>query len=55
MARWGCLLAFLPILLSPVPRLREVPEPVEEPLPSEAEAAGGLVPVPAGAPPPAAD
>ena len=51
----AALLTFLPILLSPVPRLRDVPEPVDEPLPSEAEAAGGLVPVPAGAPPPAAD
>ena len=39
----GALFAFLPILLSPVPKLREMPEPVEEPLPSEAEAAGGLL------------
>jgi hypothetical protein len=42
----------LPVLLSPVRTLREMPEPVEEPLPSEAEAAGGIVattpsPVPA--------
>ena len=53
-AALGALFTFLPILLSPVPRLREVPEPVDEPLPSEAEAAGGLVPVAAG-PPPMAD
>jgi hypothetical protein len=50
----GALFAFLPILLSPVPKLREVPEPVEEPLPSEADASGGLL-VAAGALPPAAD
>ena len=42
-------LAVLPVLLSPVRTLREMPEPVEEPLPSEAEAAGGLVPRAAGA------
>ena len=36
-------------------KLREMPEPVDEPLPSEAEAAGGLVPAAAGAAPPAAD
>ena len=53
-AALGALVTFLPILLSPVPRLREVPDPVDEPLPSEAEAAGGLVPVAAG-PPPMAD
>ncbi|HUH14975.1 MAG TPA: MFS transporter [Gaiellaceae bacterium] len=46
----GALFSFLPILLSPVPKLREMPKPVDEPLPSEAEAAGGLVPVPAGPP-----
>jgi MFS family permease len=39
----GSFFTFLPILLSPVPRLRETPAPVEEPLPSEAEAAEGLV------------
>jgi hypothetical protein len=44
-------LAVLPVLLSPVRTLREMPEPVEEPLPSEAEAAGGLVPATAGAVP----
>jgi MFS family permease len=48
----GALFAFVPILLSPVPKLREIPEPVEEPLPSEAEAAGGLLPAAAGALPP---
>jgi MFS family permease len=51
----GALFTFLPILLSPVPKLREMPEPVEEPpLPSEADASGGLL-VAAGALPPAAD
>ena len=44
----GMSLAVLPVLLSPVRTLREMPEPVEEPLPSEAEAAGGLVPAAAG-------
>ena len=47
----GALATFLPILFSRVPTLREAPEPHEEPLPSEAEAAGGLVPAAAGAPP----
>ena len=45
----GMSLAVLPVLLSPVRTLREMPEPVEEPLPSEADAAGGLVPAAAGA------
>jgi hypothetical protein len=36
--------AVLPVALSPVRTLREMPEPVEEPLPAEADAAGGLVP-----------
>jgi MFS family permease len=49
----GALFGFLPILLSPVRTLREMPEPVEEPLLSEAEAAGGLVALPAGTLPPA--
>ena len=50
----GMSLAVLPVLLSPVRTLREMPEPVEEPpLPSEAEAAGGIVP-PGPAPVPAA-
>ena len=40
----GISLAVLPVLLSPVRTLREMPEPVEEPLPSEADEAGGLVP-----------
>jgi MFS family permease len=47
----GMSLAVLPVLLSPVRTLREMPEPVDEPLPSEAEAAGGLVPAAAGAVP----
>ena len=51
----GMSLAVLPVLLSPVRTLREMPEPVEEPLPSEADAAGGLVPAAAGALPPASD
>ena len=37
----GAFFTFLPILFSPVPKLREMPTQVEEPLPSEAEAAGG--------------
>ena len=41
----GALFTFLPILLSPVPKLREMPEPLEEPPPSEAEALAGLLPV----------
>jgi MFS family permease len=49
----GMSLAVLPVLLSPVRTLREMPEPVEEPTPSEADAAGGLLPAPAGALPPA--
>ena len=39
----GKWLAVLPVLLSPVRTLREMPEPVDEPLPSEADAAGGLL------------
>ncbi len=46
----GALFASLPIILSPVPKLREMPEPVEEPLPSEAEASGGPLVAAAGAP-----
>jgi MFS family permease len=50
----GALFTFLPILLSPVPRLREIPEQGTEPLPSEAEAAGGLqTPTGSAAPAPA--
>jgi MFS family permease len=51
----GMSLAVLPVLLSPVRTLREMPEPVDELLPSEADAAGGLLPAAAGATPPAAD
>ncbi|HUP32428.1 MAG TPA: MFS transporter [Gaiellaceae bacterium] len=51
----GALFSFLPILLSPVPKLREMPKPVDEPLPSEAEAAGGLLPAPAGGTPTASE
>jgi MFS family permease len=40
----GMSFAVLPVALSPVRTLREMPEPVEEPLPTEADAAGGLVP-----------
>ena len=47
----GALFAFLPILFSPVRTLREMPEPGDEPLPSDAEPAGGLLPAGAGAPP----
>jgi MFS family permease len=39
----GMSLAILPVLLSPVRTLREMPEPVEEPLLTEADAAGGIV------------
>jgi MFS family permease len=55
----GSMLAILPLLLSPVRTLRELPKPVaEEPLPSEAAAAGGVVPAagtasPASTPTPA--
>ena len=47
----GMSLAVLPVLLSPVRTLRKMPEPVDEPLPSEAEAAGGLVPAASSAVP----
>jgi MFS family permease len=47
----GMSLAVLPVLLSPVRTLRAMPEPADEPLPSEAEAAGGLVPAASGAVP----
>jgi MFS family permease len=39
----GNCLAVLPVLLSPVRTLREMPEPVEEPLPGEAAASGGVL------------
>ena len=42
----GALFTFLPILFSPVPKLREMPEPEDEPLLGEAETAGGLGAVP---------
>jgi MFS family permease len=51
----GTSLAVLPVLLSPVRTLREMPEPVEEPFPSEADSAGGLVPAAVGALPPAGE
>lgn len=51
----GMSLAVLPVLLSPVRTLREMPEPVEEPSPSEADASGGLLPAPAGATPSATE
>ena len=47
----GMSLAVLPVLLSPVRTLRKMPEPVDEPLPSETEAAGGLVPAASSAVP----
>ena len=50
-AALGALFTFLPILFSPVRTLREMPEPVEEPLTSEVDAAGGVVsPTQAAAP-----
>ena len=51
----GMSLAVLPVLLSPVRTLREMPEPVDEPLPSEADGAGTLVPAAAGATAPVPD
>jgi MFS family permease len=51
----GMSFAVLPVLLSPVRTLRAMPDPVDEPSPSEADAAGGLVPVAAAAVPPSAD
>jgi MFS family permease len=39
----GSLFTFLPPLLSPVWRIREMPEPVIEPTPAQAEMAGGVV------------
>ena len=47
----GMSFAVLPVLLSPVRTLREMPEPVEELRPAEADAAGGLLPAAAGATP----
>jgi MFS family permease len=39
----GGLVAILPVALSSVRSIREMPEPVEEPTPAQAELAGGLV------------
>jgi MFS family permease len=39
----GSLFTFLPPLLSPVWRIHEMPEPVVEPTPAQAEMAGGVV------------
>jgi MFS family permease len=39
----GSLFVFLPPLLSPVRSIREMPEPVTEPTPAQAEMAGGVV------------
>ena len=38
----GGLFTFLPVLLSPVRSIREMPEPVTPPTPAEADSAGGL-------------
>jgi predicted MFS family arabinose efflux permease len=53
----GSLFTFLPVLLSPVRAVQELPEPVTEPTPAQAELAGGIVtaptfpePTPAAAP-----
>ena len=51
----GMSFAVLPVLLSPVRTLREMPEPADEPSPSEADAAAALLPAAAGSLPPAAD
>ena len=39
----GSLFTFLPVLLSPVRSIREMPEPVTEPTAAQAELAGGVV------------
>jgi predicted MFS family arabinose efflux permease len=39
----GSLFTFLPVLLSPVRRIRDMPEPVSEPTAAQAEHAGGIV------------
>jgi predicted MFS family arabinose efflux permease len=39
----GGAFTFLPVLLSPVRKIQEMPKPVDEPLPIEADAAGGIV------------
>jgi MFS family permease len=39
----GAIFTFLPIALSSIPRIREMPAPVEEPTPAQAELEGGLL------------
>jgi hypothetical protein len=39
----GQLLAFLPVLFGGIPRIRDMPAPVQEPTPAQAELEGGLV------------
>src|SRR5690242_6728670 len=54
----GNTLAILPIALSSVLKVREMPEPVQEPTPAQAEFEGGVIeqhPLPSPAPPAAAD
>jgi MFS family permease len=47
----GQLFAFLPVLFGGIPKIRDIPEPVTEPTPAQAELAGGLVePTPLGGP-----
>jgi MFS family permease len=48
----GAAFTFLPIALSSIPAIREMPAPVEEPTPAQAELEGGLLepqPLPAPA------
>jgi MFS family permease len=40
---FGGLVPFLPVALTSVRKIREMPEPVEEPTPAQAELAGGLL------------
>jgi len=43
----GQLFSFVPVLFGGIPRIREMPQPVEEPTPAQAELDGGLLePVP---------
>jgi MFS family permease len=39
----GGLVSFLPVLLTSVRKIKEIPSQIEEPLPMQADAAGGLV------------
>jgi hypothetical protein len=39
----GSCFTFLPVLLSPVRKIKEMPEPVVEPTPGEAELAAGML------------